>query len=127
MSRSFIYHLQLVIVALGAVISQLLIKKAMKEGGAIPFTLSGVTNYIKVIFTTPNLILGYSIAAFSAFIWLFALSRMELSYAAPVLNAIYFIVLLMASAMVLGESVSLLRWGGTALIIIGMLLITLDK
>ena len=49
------------------------------------------------------------------------------SHASPTLTGIYFVLLLFASTVVLQEQVSPLRWGGTLLIVLGILLISKEQ
>jgi drug/metabolite transporter (DMT)-like permease len=69
------------------------------------------------------LLTGYILSFLTGFIWLAVLSRMNLSYAAPMMTATYFMLLLLTSALVLREVVTPAHWAGTLLIISGMFLI----
>ena len=65
---------------------------------------------------------GLAIFGVSAVLWLWALSRVPLSIAYP-FNALGFIGILTASALVLGEHVSLQTWLGCLLVVGGLLLV----
>ncbi|MEA2613876.1 MAG: hypothetical protein QOI52_1835 [Chloroflexota bacterium] len=58
----------------------------------------------------------------SAIVWLFALSRVDLSFAYP-FAALGYVIIVLASLTVLHESVPPLRWAGVALIITGIILV----
>ena len=111
---------QLVLVALGMLLSQMLLKRGMGEGGALPLSVVGVAELIRQILTTPTLLVGYGIGGITTLAWLVTLSRLDLSLASPTLTGIYFVLLLLSSAFILREDVSLWRWGGTLLIIVGI-------
>lgn len=65
---------------------------------------------------------GLAVFGVSAILWLWALSRVPLSIAYP-FNALGFIGILTASAVVLGEHVSLQTWIGCLLVVGGLLLV----
>ena len=58
----------------------------------------------------------------SVFFWLYALSRVDLSYAYPFLASSYVLVVT-AAWWVLGESVPLERWVGLLVIVGGVVLV----
>ena len=65
---------------------------------------------------------GLAIFAVSAVLWLFALSRANLSFAYP-FAALGYVIIVVASILFLDEHVQPLTWVGVALIIGGILLI----
>jgi multidrug transporter EmrE-like cation transporter len=65
---------------------------------------------------------GLAIFAVSAVLWLFALSRANLSFAYP-FAALGYVIIVIASILLLDEHVQPLTWVGVALIIGGILLI----
>lgn len=124
MARFLGQYLLLLLTASGLLVSQLLLKQGAKSGGAISLTsLAQLGGLIRQILTSPLLLLGYGLSGFTALLWLVILSRLEVSYAAPMLTAIYYVLLLLTSALVLREGVTLGRWIGTLLIIAGIAVI----
>ena len=114
----------IIVAAFGALLSQTLMKQGLNQGG--PIMVANVTQFIALILrilTTPLLLTGYILSFLTGFIWLAVLSRMNLSYAAPMMTATYFMLLLLTSALVLREVVTPAHWAGTLLIISGMFLI----
>ena len=112
------------VAACGALLSQTLMKQGLKEGGPITVgSLNQVVDLILRILTTPVLLTGYILSFLTGFIWLAVLSRMNLSYAVPMMTATYFILMLATSTLVLREVVTPVHWAGTLLIIAGMFLI----
>jgi drug/metabolite transporter (DMT)-like permease len=67
--------------------------------------------------------LGLFLYGLSAVFWMTVLSRVDLSFAYPMVGFSYVIVLLF-SALLLGEQVSPLRWLGTLVIVLGIVLVT---
>lgn len=114
------------LLALAAAMScanQLFLKAGVSQGGPISVSVEGFVDLVRRIFTTPMILAGYVLGGLTNLVWLTALSRFEISFAAPVMASLYFVFLLAASALVLGESVGSNRWVGTALIIVGMFLV----
>jgi multidrug transporter EmrE-like cation transporter len=127
-SRSLLQHLLLLANALILLASQLLLKQGLKRSGALSLTnLADLQHLIKQVLTTPMLCGGISLGMTSTILWLVILSRFELSYAMPLLNGIYYILILLASAVILGEHVTAWRWAGVALMIAGIALISGTK
>jgi multidrug transporter EmrE-like cation transporter len=78
------------------------------------------------ILTSPLTLLGLSLYAVSAVFWISALSRVELSYAYPLLGAGYVLVSIVAWKL-WGESFSAQRIIGTLVVAIGVILVGTSK
>jgi drug/metabolite transporter (DMT)-like permease len=76
--------------------------------------------------TTPWVLFGLVVFAFSAVVWLAALSRVPLSLAYP-FNALGYLVILTASILVLHERANLWTWAGTSLVVSGLVIVVLSK
>lgn len=124
MSRPLIQYVQLLLVGTGLVTAQLLLKQGMRVGGAIPMNMGGFFTVVRAILGSPPLIAGYAVGGVTTLAWLILLSRIDLSYAAPMVTAIYFVLLLLISRFVLHEHIAVGRWGGAALAIAGILLMS---
>jgi drug/metabolite transporter (DMT)-like permease len=122
-SRYGAHLLLLVLVAAMSCANQLLLKAGVSREGPIAFSPEGLVVLIRRIFTTPLILFGYALGGLMNLVWLTALSRFEISFAAPVMTGLYFVFLLTASALVLGETVGSSRWIGTLLIVTGMFLV----
>ncbi len=108
---------------LGA-IGQILMKKGMDslsklQGGEKIVDI--IVYYIKAIFS-PFVFLGLFCYAISMVIWLWVLSKYELSYARPFVSVGYVIVVLY-SFFFMGEHITLLRWVGIGLIVVGVVFV----
>ncbi|MBV8770705.1 MAG: hypothetical protein JOZ87_22945 [Chloroflexi bacterium] len=118
-------YLLILLASLGLLGSQLLLKEGTRQTGAI--SLASVDDFlglVRQIVTTPILVAGYVLSGITAVFWLVVISRLDLSLAVPLLSATYYVLLLLASSIVLGESVSLWRWAGTLVIVVGIVLIS---
>jgi len=122
-SRYGVHVLLLALVAAMSCANQLLLKAGVSHGGPIAISFEGLMVLIRRIFTTPLILAGYALGGLTNLVWLTALSRFEISFAAPVMAGLSFVFLLAASALVLGETVGSNRWIGTLLIVAGMFLV----
>jgi multidrug transporter EmrE-like cation transporter len=77
---------------------------------------------LKQIASTWMVWLGIGIFGVSAVLWIFALSRASLSFAYP-FAALGYVLILVASILLLHEHVPLLGWVGVAFIVVGIFLI----
>jgi drug/metabolite transporter (DMT)-like permease len=111
----------LIAVTLG-VVGQLFIKKGLNALGYVNFSAGLFSAYLR-IYLSPFVILGSLLYFFSIFFWLYALSKVDLSFAYPFL-ALSYVLILFASWWLLGENVSFLRWIGVLIICSGVLLVS---
>jgi len=98
--------------------SQILIKYGINRVGekhGIQFLISSLKS--------PFVLSGLFLSGIGAIVWLFILSKYELSYSVLILSITY-VLFLFGSQFFLGESVSLLRWIGAMLIIVGVYIVT---
>ncbi len=104
------------------VLGQLSIKWSMIKFGKVSLSAGNMHRIIEM-FLKPYSILGLILYAISAVFWLAALSRVELSVAYPMLSIGYVLVFFLAGFL-LGESMSIVKFGGIALIIAGIFMVT---
>jgi drug/metabolite transporter (DMT)-like permease len=124
MPRSFAQHTFLALIALGLLLSQMLLKIGVGDEPIRITRASDLLGLLGRILTTPALFFGYLLSGLVAIVWLVALSRMPLSHAVPLLTAFYYLLLLLASSFVLGESVGLRQWLGSVLIVLAIALMS---
>ncbi|OGB86990.1 hypothetical protein A3H38_03615 [candidate division WOR-1 bacterium RIFCSPLOWO2_02_FULL_46_20] len=104
-----------------AVTGQLLMKKGMMVVGSFP--ASQMLQHILPMFLSPFVFFGFACFAASSLFWLVVLSRLELSFVYPMVSVAYVIVAL-ASFIFFKENVTLMRWMGISVIILGVFLIS---
>ncbi|WP_167893956.1 EamA family transporter [Thermococcus sp. M36] len=92
------------------------------EGEINIFTPGG---FIRMLLT-PHILTGAVLYALSFFLWLLALSKFQLSFMYPMLSLAYIVTTLLAFVW-LHEPVRLSRWIGVVLIIIGAILVGLNR
>jgi len=73
-------------------------------------------------FLNPRIIIGIGCYVLGMVLWLIVLSRVDLSFAYPLLGMSYILVVLSAS-VILKEDVSLQRWLGTLVIFLGVVIV----
>jgi len=105
-------------------VGDILLAKGMKEMGDISaMNLRGIMDAALRALTNPKLIVGTSMLAVFFFLWLAVLSWEDLSVALP-MQALNYVLVAFLSQYFLGEVVSPLRWAGTVLVCIGVMMIT---
>lgn len=120
--------LKTVIVMLLAVtagtVGDILLTKGMKELGDISaMNLRGMMSAAYQALTSPKLVFGTAMLAVFFFLWLAVLSWEDLSVALP-MQALNYVLVAFLSQYFLGEVVTPLRWAGTVLVCVGVILIT---
>jgi drug/metabolite transporter (DMT)-like permease len=114
--------LSIIISVIIVVAGQVLIKRGLNDFCDLDFSSGLVVAYMK-IFLSPFVILGIALYFIAVLFWLYALSKLDLSYAYPFLALTYVLVAL-ASLFFLHEHISILRWIGILAIFFGVILIS---
>lgn len=102
--------------------AQLMLKAGLPMEVSNFVSSSGVLDGIRKMITSPLVVAGLAAYAFGAVVWLFVLSRVDVSYAYPFL-ALGLAVTVALSALLLGEHVGAAKIIGTCLIGLGMVCI----
>jgi uncharacterized membrane protein len=123
MSNLFALTLVMVCIVFGAT-AQIMMKRGMTHIGEI----KGIDefnnpNTVLQIFTNPYVLLGLFLYAVSAFLWLGALSTLDVSFMYPLLSFGYVLTAIFALVF-LKEYIAVIRWAGILLVVIGCFLIT---
>jgi drug/metabolite transporter (DMT)-like permease len=113
----------ILVAVLASAVGQLVLKKGMSSMGVLTLGTGQLGSILARIITNPYVLLGLVIYACGTLFWLVALSRVDLSYAYPFVSFSY-VVMLVASWLLLNEQISLLRIAGSAVVILGVLLIS---
>jgi multidrug transporter EmrE-like cation transporter len=118
-------QLLLIIISVGlAVCGQVSLKIGMNKVGEIysAHLVQPFQTLIRV-FSNPNVVLGLGLYVCASLIWLVVLSRVDLSFAYPMMGLSYVFVLLISNFF-LKENVVPLRWFGAFVICTGVVLIS---
>lgn len=105
-------------------IGDILLAKGMKEMGDVSaMNMRGMLSAAYQALTTPKLVVGTAMLAIFFFLWLAVLSWEDLSVALP-MQALNYVLVAFLAQYFLGETVSPLRWAGTVLVCVGVMMIT---
>ncbi|OGA01406.1 MAG: hypothetical protein A2Z64_10445 [Betaproteobacteria bacterium RIFCSPLOWO2_02_67_12] len=112
----------LAITLLLTVAGQLLIKWRVVAYGALPEALPAQAGFVLRLLLDPYILAGLGAAFAAALAWMAALTQLELSRAYPLMSLSFALVLVL-SAWLLGEQLSLHKAAGVALIVLGAVVI----
>lgn len=107
------------------VYGQLVLKWRMNlKGDALPeHTFEKLIYLIKLIIFDPFILSGLLSAFLASLFWMAAMTKFSLSFAYPFMSSAFVIVMIF-SALLFGESLNAYKLFGTALIIAGMIVIS---
>jgi drug/metabolite transporter (DMT)-like permease len=119
----FIIILIIISVSISSV-AQIILKKGMSSPDVIN-AISSNSGFmvIRAISTNYWVLVGLSLYFFSALVWLFVLSKTEVSLAYPFVG-LGFVFTMLLGCFLLGESVSIAKIAGTVLIAAGVFSLT---
>lgn len=102
-----------------AAVGHLAMKAALNTAASVP--THGVVEKLSYHFHHPALLAGLAAYALGTLLWIFAVSRKEISYVYPLTAANYAVIAIGGKAL-FGETVSTMRWAGIAVVMIGVML-----
>jgi len=106
-----------------AVVGQLLLKMGMLRIGRFSLNISTIVQQYARILLNPFVIAGIVSFALSMLVWLYVLSRLELSIAFPFV-ALNYVLILFVSHFLLKETITPFKIMGVAVIVLGVFLIS---
>ena len=104
-------------------VAQLALKQGMRKIGYFDFRFESFGPVLMAVIASPYVLTGLACYLFSVAVWLLVLSRVEVSFAYPLLS-IGYIVTAFAALLFWNESISATRWAGIMVICLGVWLIT---
>ena len=107
------------IIAFGTITAQIILKKGLLLLGGVQFS-SGVMVEIFRIIHSPYVMGAFVLQGTIALFWVYVLSRIQLVYLFTMSGAFFYILLALASWIVLGERLSLIQWLGVFMISFGV-------
>ena len=109
------------------VLGDVWLSRGMKQvGGVSYFNPAALVSIGLHVLTNPWIVLGILFLLGSLLLYLAAISRLDLSYVLP-MTAGKYVLSAFCALLILEESVSPIRWGGTALVSSGVLLVALGE
>ncbi len=106
-----------------AVVAQLLLKIGMLRIGKFSLNISTILHQYTRILLNPFVMAGLFGFFVSALVWLYVLSRMELSFAYPFV-ALNYILILLGSYFLFRETITPIKVVGVGVIMIGVYLVS---
>lgn len=117
-------YLIILIPILTATTAQILFKKGISEFGNLEFSVSGVFNLIPRILQSPWLLTGMFLFGISFLVYLFVISKLQLSVAYPIITSAGVILISLIAWVFFKEALSVLQIVGIAVIVFGIFLLT---
>ena len=114
-----LFALSILFGAVGA----LLMKAGAEQMGAIQLdSAQAILHFLIKIFTSPTVLGGMALYFISAAVWLYLLTKLDISVVQPVLALTYVVTPILA-IIFFGEQVPLMRWFGIVIIIFGVFVV----
>jgi len=114
-------HLYIFGTILFTVYGQLIIKWRIPFHGALPGELTEKIVFLLKLFFDPFILSGFVAAFVASLCWMAAMTAFDLSYAYPFMG-LNFVLVFLASAILLHEQVTLYKVVGLALIVLGIVI-----
>lgn len=107
-----------------AAVGQYFLKMGANQLGALGGEAAGRAFQVAwAAATNPWLVTGLTCYGLGAVTWIIVLTRVQLTWAYPML-ALNQVLVLLVGALFLGEHVSMVRWGGVLLIVTGVFMVS---
>jgi drug/metabolite transporter (DMT)-like permease len=119
-------RLLFVAVTINAVISQLLLRRALNQLGS-PASLSGLPRFIANAALSPWIYASVALQIFGYVLWMLVVSREKLGVATASIGAGFYILMALSAWMIYGETLSSLQWIGIVLVTVGVVCISLGQ
>lgn len=116
-------HLYIFLTIALTVYSQLVLRWQMSKLGTPPDLFQDKLYFLFSALLRPWVLSALAATFFSGLAWMLALSRFELSYAFPFM-ALNFVLIMLASAALFGETITTTKLAGNLLIVAGVVLLT---
>lgn len=91
----------------------------------VAFSIKKIFRFIIKLIVIPRIWIGFCFTVLSLCIWLFVLSKADLSFAFSA-DSMHYILIALVSKFILKEKVGSKRWLGTFLIITGIVLVSMN-
>jgi len=109
---------------LNAVISQLVLRRALNELGS-PMHLSEMPRFIANAALSPWIYASVSLQVFGYVIWMLIVSREKLGVATASIGGGFYTLMALSAWLIYGETLSALQWAGIVMVTMGVVCISL--
>jgi drug/metabolite transporter (DMT)-like permease len=114
-----------VAVTVNAVVSQLLLRRALNELGS-PASLSGLPRFIGNAALSPWIYASVALQILGYVLWMLVVSREKLGVATATIGAGFYVLMALSAWLIYGETLSPLQWTGIVLVTVGVVCISLS-
>src|SRR5271168_4221115 len=111
---------------LNAVISQLVLRRALNELGS-PMHLSEMPRFIANAALSPWIYASVALQVFGYVLWMLVVSREKLGAATASIGAGFYALMALSAWLIYGETLSPLQWTGIVLVTLGVICISLGQ
>jgi drug/metabolite transporter (DMT)-like permease len=118
--------LLLIAVTITAVVSQLLLRRAVSQLGS-PLGLAGLLRFIAQAVSSPWIYAAVSVQVIGYILWMMVLARTKLGVAAASIGAGFYVLLALAAWLFYDETLSTFQWIGIAFVTMGVICISLGQ
>ena len=105
-------------------VSQLLLKSSINTLDLHVNSIKKVIKLIMQLIKIPRVLIGFVFSALSLLMWLFVLTKADLNFAFSI-DSMRYILIALASVLVLKEKISMVRWLGIFAVICGITLVAI--
>ena len=112
------------IIALGTIIAQITLKKGLLLLGGVDISSGFIPEVLRVLHS-PYVLGALVLQGTLALFWIYVLSRTQLVFLFTMSGAFFYILLALASWIVLGEKLTLVQWLGVFMISVGVVFFNL--
>lgn len=113
-------------VTVNAVISQLLLRRALNSLGS-PASLSGLPRFIGNAALSPWIYASVALQIVGYVLWMLVVSREKLGVATASIGAGFYMLMALSAWLIYGETLSSLQWTGIILVTLGVVCISLGQ
>jgi len=104
-----------------AALGHLMIKAGLNGAANAAAMHASIVERLVVYFSQPYVLLGLTIYGFGTAMWIFAVSKRDISYVFPI-TALNYVLVTLGGKFLFAEVIPLKRWVGVAVVIIGVAL-----
>ena len=119
-------RLLFIAVTVNAVISQLLLRRALNQLGS-PASLSELPRFIGNAAVSPWIYASVALQILGYVLWMLVVSREKLGVATASIGAGFYILMALSAWLIYGETLSLLQWTGIVLVTLGVVCISVGQ
>ncbi|MFH1331855.1 MAG: EamA family transporter [archaeon] len=108
-----------------SIAGQLLLKRGMNKVGQVSLLNRNISRTLFRMLTNSSIIVGGFVFVASLTLWLVVLSKLDISYAYPIVS-INYVAIALSSKFFFKEKVSLFRWASIFIICFGVVLVSIS-